>query len=60
MEGRLGEPVMGGALAAGRVAETRVVPKAPSGVAEGLLIVTLEDTSAPLRPGMSAKIEIEL
>ena len=44
----------------GRVAEMRVVPKAPSGVAEGLLIVTVEDTNARLRPGMSAKIEIEL
>ncbi len=44
----------------GRVAEMRVVAQKPSGAAQGLLIVTVENTTPHLRPGMSARVEFEL
>jgi multidrug efflux pump subunit AcrA (membrane-fusion protein) len=44
----------------GRVAEMRVVAQTPSGVAQGVLIVTVENTTSHLRSGMSARVEFEL
>jgi multidrug resistance efflux pump len=44
----------------GRVAEMRVVSQKSSGAAQGMLIVTVENTTSHLRSGMSARVEFEL